>query len=161
MLLMPIFYKKMNYKYIIDTSSVLSQKAGREHRKNVYVKLWKNIAKLIELQEIVICSEIEEEIKDKELKEWLKVNKCIVINVDENIQNFVTKIVSKHPKLIDFNNCTSSGDAFLIATAYIFKLTIITEENKKSLNKIPQIAQSMGVKTINLVELCDLKKWTF
>jgi len=54
----------------------------------------------------------------------------------------------------------SSGDAFLIATAIVYKLIIITEENPKKVGKIPDIASQCGVKVVNINGLCE-KKWTF
>jgi hypothetical protein len=149
------------YKFIIDTCSILSQKQKRVHNKKIYKTLWLNIEKLIKIQEIVICSEIRDEIKDIEILKWLEECNCAVINVDELIQTNVKKIVTEHPKLVNFKSSTSSGDAFLIATALSLDLTIITEENKNSEIKIPKIAQSLGLKSINIQELCELKQWKF
>ena len=55
---------------------------------------------------------------------------------------------------MDFKQIKSSSDAFLIATAMAYGLTIVTEEDKKSYKKIPQVAASFGVDSINIIELC-------
>jgi uncharacterized protein YacL len=66
-----------------------------------------------------------------------------------------------NPKLVDFKQTKSSGDAFLIATAMEYHLTIITEENQDSPYKIPKVAEYMGVKAIDINELCQIENWQF
>ena len=56
---------------------------------------------------------------------------------------------------------SSSGDAFLIATAMKYELTIITEENKDKQNKIPCICKFYGIPTMNVAELCVFEGWVF
>jgi hypothetical protein len=56
---------------------------------------------------------------------------------------------------------SSSGDAFLIATALKYKLIIITEENKEKQNKIPQICKDYGIQTVSLTDLCICEGWVF
>lgn len=87
------------YRYIIDTCSILSQKANEPHRRNVYSTLWQNIDSLIQSKDIVICSEIKDEVEDDDLKTWLRQNGCEVLKVDSVIQQHVKKIVNEYPKL--------------------------------------------------------------
>ena len=65
---------------------------------------------------------------------------CTILQIDELIQKNVTTVVTSNPQLIDFKQLKSSGDAFLIATAMKYSLTVITEENKDSSKKIPYVA---------------------
>ena len=118
------------YKYIIDSCSVFSQKPDEPNRRRVFKGLWQNIDDMIKEQIIVTCSEIESEIKDDDLVEWLHRQQCIVLPITDEVQQNVRKIVNEHPELIDFSKCKSSGDAFLIATAMEYGLTVITEEKK-------------------------------
>ena len=112
---------------------------------------------------IVTCSEIFEEIKDKEIKEWIFSQQCTVLEIDDDIQNNVRKIVTENPKMIEFTgkSGTSSGDAFLIATAMKFGLIIITEENKDKQTKIPQISKKYGITAVNITSLCEMEQWKF
>lgn len=57
-------------KYIIDTSSILSQKDNEPHRRTINKTLWKHIDELISQKRIVTCSEINEEVNDDALKKW-------------------------------------------------------------------------------------------
>jgi len=71
--------------------------------------------------------------------------------------------VNNNP-LLKFKNPdsgSSSGDAFLIAAAAVYGLTILSEEKKKAMGKIPYIANKLGLQTVNINELCEQEKWTF
>lgn len=150
-----------SYKYIIDTSSILTQKEGGSHRRKVYKSQWEKIDQYIADKIIVTCSEIADEIKDGEIKQWLKERFCVILPIDAEIQQNVTRIVNDHPKMLDFANCKSSGDVFLIATAMKYGLTVITEENPEKRDKIPQICKSYGINALNITELCDAENWEF
>lgn len=152
-----------SYRYIIDTSSILSQKPTEPHRRQVYKSLWNKIDDYIKHGVIVTCSEVAEEIKDKSIKEWLHAQRCCILDIDIEIQLNVRKIVSENPKMIEFTNGkgTSSGDAFLIATAMKYGLIIISEENQDKPTKIPQISKSYGIESVNITGLCDKEHWEF
>ena len=154
---------ELPFRYIIDTSSILSQKANEPHRRQVFKSMWQKIDNYIKDGIIVTCSEVSEEIKDEKIKEWLKTLLCTVIDIDSDIQVNVKRIVTEHPKMIEFTSGsgTSSGDAFLIATAMKYGLTIITEENPDKPTKIPQIGKSYGVDVVNITVLCDREHWEF
>ncbi len=151
------------YRYIIDTSAILSQKPNELHRRTVHKSQWEKIDELIRNQEIVVCSEIYDEVKDKEIRKLLRSLNCKVIEIDDDIQRNVKKIVTECPKLISFTekSGTSSGDAFLIATAMKYDLIIITEENKQKANKIPQVCQKFNLDCINILEFCEKEHWVF
>jgi predicted regulator of amino acid metabolism with ACT domain len=143
------------YKYIIDTSSILSQKPNEPNRRIVNKSMWEYIDSLISEQKIINCSEIIEEIKDDDLAEWWRNLGGVIISVDDDIQNNVVKVVTQKPDIIDFKQVKSSGDAFLIATAMKYNLIIITEESKASSKKIPKVAKSLEISSINIIELCE------
>ena len=65
---MTLFDSERPYKYIMDTSSILSQKPGETHTRLVYESQWERIEEYMRSHSIVTCSEIFEEIKDKEIK---------------------------------------------------------------------------------------------
>lgn len=140
-------------KYIIDTCSILSQKSGRLYKRKLYKSGWEYIDDCILKGKIVTCSEIAGEIKDTELQEWLHSKQCTILEIDNEIQEYVKMIVTENPKMIEFTkngNNSSSGDAFLIATAMSCNLSVITEENKDKPFKIPQICRKYGVPTYSI-----------
>ena len=110
---------------------------------------------------IVTCSEIWDEIKDVQIKEWLIQSRCQRIDIDEDIQVNVRKIVTEHPKMIRFSNRgSSSGDPFLLATAIRHQLVIITEEGAGK-NQLPSISKFYNIDTVNIIGLCAREKWVF
>lgn len=154
---------ELPFKYMIDTSSILSQKPGEPHTRQVYKGQWEKIEQLMKEQVIITCSEVSEEIKDKPIKDWLSAQHCHVAEIDNTVQENVRRIVTDNPKMIEFTgkSGTSSGDAFLIATAMKYKLTVITEENPDKQNKIPQICKRYGIEAIDITKLCEREGWTF
>ncbi len=154
---------KPPYKYIMDTSSILSQKMTEAHRRNVYKSQWEKIEKYMTEQLIVTCSEVFEEIKDEEISQWLTLQRCVILEIDDEIQRLVRRIVTEHPKMIEFTgkSGTSSCDAFLIATAMKYSISVITEENPDKEHKIPSICKSYGIQAMNITELCEIEKWIF
>lgn len=149
------------FRYIIDTCSILSQKSDEPHRRNVYTTLWERIDELVRGQAIVTCSEIKDEVEDEAMQQWLARHQCVVLDIDDDIQRLVAKVVTEHPELIDFKNDKSSADAFLIATAMKYRLAVITEERKNSPKKIPQICQAYGIPCYNITELAEQERWRF
>ena len=107
------------------------------------------------------CSEVNDEVEDEELKKWITAQYCVILDIDDEIQSYVDRIVNEHPELIKFKNAKSSADAFLIATAMKYNLAVITEENKTSPNKIPKICEAYGLMCINITELAEKEGWIF
>ena len=70
-------------------------------------------------------------------------------------------IGTSNPQLVDFKQVKSSGDAFLIATAMKYGLTVITEENKTGQKKIPFVCNSLGVPCVDILGLCEKEGWSF
>lgn len=102
-----------------------------------------------------------EEVNDDDLKKWYIGLHGVVLPIDDDIQDNVKKVVTSNPQLIDFKQVKSSGDAFLIATAMKYGLTVITEESKKGEKKIPYVCKSLNVPCIDILGLCEREGWQF
>ena len=152
------------YKYIIDTSSLLSQKHDRAYRRTVFKGPWEKTDEYIANQTIVTCSEVESEIGDKEVLESFKRLNPVVLPIDYEIQENVKRIVTENPTMIEFSangKGSSSGDAFLIATAMKYNLIVVTQENTSSPRKIPQICKKYAIESISIIELWEREGWRF
>jgi hypothetical protein len=159
-----LFDKPPPYKYLIDTCALISQKDRDEKfYRHVHVTLWNRIDELIRNRVIVSCSEVREEIyKQKdEISEWFKQIGCYCFEIDEDTQLRVIQIVNSHRELVNFTKNKSSGDAFLIATAMKWNLTIITEEDRRSSCKIPMVCKALGQDCRDIYGLCDCEDWQF
>lgn len=115
----------------------------------------------IDLNPIVTCSEIIEEVNDDALKKWFVGLQGDILPIDDEVQENVKKVVTSNPQLVDFKQVKSSGDAFLIATAMKYDLTVITEENKTGQKKIPFVCNSLGVPCVDILGLCEKEGWSF
>lgn len=159
--------ESLGYQYIMDICSILSQNDGFLYPRRVHVGLWREIDKLASERRLVVCSQIEKEVKrgarDDLAKEWLNISGVRIIVESPGVQQCLRQIVNAQPKLLKFGDTRecSSGDAFLIATAMFYNLAIITEEKKTSPYIIPQVASSFGIKTYSLNELAEENGWEF
>lgn len=115
-----------DYKYIIDTSSILSQKRGEKHDRDIFISLWENVDALIKDKKIITCDEVICELHDDDIKDWAQKVELHSVHIDDEIQENVKKVVSTNKKLIDFKAVKSSGDAFLIDTALKYNLIVIS-----------------------------------
>ena len=112
-------------------------------------------------RQIVTCSEIIEEVNDAGIKKWFLDLHGEILPIDDEIQENVKKVVTSNPQLVDFKQMKSSGDAFLIATAIKYGLTVITEENKKGEKKIPFVCRDLRVPCVDILGLCENEGWSF
>ena len=149
------------YEYIIDTCSFLAQKETDKYPRDIHKSLWNDIDKMIHDRIIVVSRENLEEIDDDDIKKALLLLEPAILEVNEEIQINVRNVVKRCPALIDFAKVKSSADAFLIATAMKYDLTVITEESNKSPKKIPGVCKELGVKCIDILDLCRLKGWSY
>lgn len=156
-----LFEEETPYKYIIDTCSILAQKDNDTHPRSIHKSMWQDIDDLIKNDVIVISREILEEVDDKEIKNKLLELEPKIIDIDEEIQMNVKKVLRECPELIDFAKVKSSGDAFLIATAMEYGLIVITEENADSPKKIPKVCEKLNVECTNILGLCKMQKWSY
>ena len=104
---------------------------------------------------------VRQEVNDDALKKWFVGLQGDILPIDDEVQENVKKVVTSNPQLVDFKQVKSSGDAFLIATAMKYDLTVITEENKTGQKKIPFVCNSLGVPCVDILGLCEKEGWSF
>ena len=78
-------------RYIIDTSSILSQKDNEPHRRTINKTLWRHIDELVQQKRIVTCSEIIEEVNDAGIKKWFLDLHGEILPIDDEIQENVKR----------------------------------------------------------------------
>lgn len=155
------------YRYIIDACSMITQNQSSLYPRSVHKGLWDQIDALVKSRELVTCRQIANEVlsgkEDDIACQWVKGSGLVILEEDESVQRNVAMVVNAVPELLRFGTMrkSSSGDAFIIATAIEYELVIITEENKRSPRKIPQVAARFGVKTLSISELAEREGWRF
>lgn len=149
------------YRYAIDACSMFTQNYDRVFPRKMYPAQWRKIDAMVRDHEIVTCLQIRKEIANTgdEAAKWVESSGLYVIEESFEVQQKVVTIVNEHPELIDFSHNKSSGDAFLIATAMVYGLEIITEEKQTSSKKIPMVARSYGIQSYSMREFCQAQGW--
>ena len=84
-----------------------------------------------------------------------------VLPLDAEVQDLVRRVVKTNPELVDFKTNKSSGDAFLIATAMKYGLTVITNEKKNSNKKNPFTCQMLNVLCVNIIEFFEQQQFVY
>jgi hypothetical protein len=159
-----LFDEPPPYKYLLDTSAAISQRDEREkYPRDVNVTLWQDIDQLIRNRVIVSCSEVSEEINEKDdvISSWFKSVGCVCLPIDEAVQLEAIKILEKFPGIVDFKKNKSSGDVFVIATAIEWNLTVITLEDGRCPDKIPKVCRALERDCLDIHGLCIREGWKY
>jgi hypothetical protein len=152
------------YYYCIDTSSLIN--LTRWYPRKNFPSLWDEIEKLVKQRKLIapnyVLKEIEQATDKKdELLQWAKKNKTMFYKLEEEAISSAKDIVSNNRNLIDINKTIEDADPFVIALSISKKATIITDESKTNLNKIPSVAQKYNIKSMSLVEFIKAQNWKF
>jgi len=152
-------------KYIIDTSSLIELKDT--YRKSVFSGAWDDIKDY--LKNGIICSSVlvYDELKQQEDDIIFKmVNQFphIFIVPTEEIQNKVKEILALYPRLIKIKSNKSGADPFVVATAIINKVPVVTNEKKTgdiNYPHIPDICAAINHKCYSLADMFEKENIQF
>ena len=147
-----------NEIYTIDMSSI--KELHERYPKNLFPTIWQHIASLIQNAQLVSHIEVQREIKNTnyptdKLLLWSNKNKKIFLGIDACQTSKIPLIKSKYNLGEWQNKMNRTGpwaDPYLIAMAICESAIIITQESKTKANRIPPIANELGVKSLNLLE---------
>jgi hypothetical protein len=151
--------------YCIDTRAWLDGWA-RDYPPDVFPSLWRKLEELV-ASGVLKCSEevyVELEKKDDGLHRWLKTNKQVVVQIDEQIQSVVVELLSSYSRLVDTHRNRSQADPFVIATAECMKAIFVTGEKprgKMDTPKIPDVCEARDLRCITFLEMLRELGWKF
>lgn len=153
--------------YCFDTSALIHG-WRRAYPPRRFAPVWKAFEDLIDEGRMVASVEVLNELKkkDDDVYEWAKARKeSFFLDIDDDVQAHVVRIMGAYPKLVDTGKGKSGGDPFVIAQALAGKpkLVIVTQEEGGSADKprIPFVCQQERVRHINLLTLIDEEDWVF
>lgn len=138
----------------------------RKFRKDVYDKLWEHMASQISGGIITSTEEVYRELKesnDPKFLKWLDAHKGnLYVEDDIPVINLAKKILDKHPEILFHKSKKNGADAFVVATAKIYGLAVISEEIRESeanlrsgaCVKIPNICDELEVKCYSILDYC-------
>jgi len=150
--------------FCVDSSAWLDG-WRRNYPPDVFQSLWEKIEALIDAGEIIATEEVYVELakKDDELHDWIQARKAMLIPPDEAIQQRVTELLGKYPRLVDTLKGRSQADPFVIATAMVRGAVVVTGELMGTAEKprIPFVCQAEGVRCITFLDMMRELKLTF
>ena len=150
--------------YSLD-SSALIHGWRRIYRPRNFGFVWERLGVLIEEGRLRASIEVYNDLgkKDDELFKWCKERKDkLVVEIDENIQKHVARIMASYPRLVDTVKGRSGSDPFVIALAASTNpaMIVVTEEYAGKV-RIPDVCSAEKIEYCGLADLIEREDWRF
>jgi hypothetical protein len=100
--------------------------------------------------------------KDDELFAWCKDRKeTMFVEIDNETQAIVAKIMAAHPKLVDTTKGRSGADPFVMALAASTdpQMWVVTEEYPGK-ERIPDVCDAQSIDYFGVADLIEEEGWT-
>lgn len=150
--------------YCFDTSSLI-ECWTRTYPPDVVPGLWEKLDDAIAHTAVVCPEEVREELKrqDDDLSAWLAARPYVYVPLDEPIQRATAEVLRDHSKLMKATKNRNGADPFVIATAKVRRLTVVTEERggTEAKPKIPSVCATLGIRCIDVLAFIREQGWSF
>ncbi len=148
----------------MDTSALI-ECWSRSYPPDVFPGLWQELDTLVEFGFVRCPEEVKVELKrqDDGLHKWVSDRPEIFMPLDEPVQRATLDVLANHPKLMKATKKRNGADPFVIATAVVHSLTVVTEEQGGTDDKpkIPSVCDALQVRCINVLAFIREQGWTF
>lgn len=143
--------------YCIDSSALIDfwDEEYGTYPKDVLEPVWEHIEGLVARQQLISCQDVYQELRDDlndDFRRWIRVNKHIFTEVDDDQVACVQKIFDKYQPLA--LGPKDTADPFIIALAMSRGGIVISSEKKTGLTQIPNICKEFGVRCVNIMGFC-------
>jgi Domain of unknown function (DUF4411) len=150
--------------YSID-SSALIHGWRRVYRPKNFGIVWDHLGVLAEEGRLRASIEVLNELqkKEDELLVWCKDRKeKLFVEIDNDIQTHLSRIMGNHPRLVDTVKGRSSADPFVIALAATMNpsMIVVTEEYEGK-TRIPDVCIAESIEYCRLADLIERENWKF
>ncbi len=150
--------------YCFDTS-VLIECWSRSYPPDVFPGLWLKLDELITGQKVLCPHEVRIELAKQEddLAKWISARPHMFVPLDDDIQRATSEVLAQHPLLMKATKNRNGADPFVIATARVRSLTVVTEEKggTETKPKIPSVCGALGVPCVNVLSFLRDQGWSF
>jgi hypothetical protein len=150
--------------YCFDTSGLI-ECWSRSYPPDVFPGLWVKLDELITQQQVLCPEEVRIELarQDDELAKWIDARPHMFVPLDDAIQRATSEVLARHPLLMKATKNRNGADPFVIATARVKSLTVVTEEKggTGTKPKIPSVCQALSVPCINVLSFLRDQGWSF
>ena len=146
-------------------SSALIHGWRRIYRPRNFGFVWDRLGGLVEEDRFKASVEVYNDLekKDDELFKWCKERRDkLVVDIDNNIQAHVARIMRAYPRLVDTVKGRSGSDPFVIALAASTNptMTVVTEEFAGKV-RIPDVCNAENIDNCGLADLIERENWNF
>ncbi len=150
--------------YCFDTS-VLIECWSRSYPLDVFPGLWVKLDELIARQEVLCPDEVRVELErqDDDLAKWISTRPQLFVPLDDAIQRATSEVLARHPLLMKATKNRNGADPFVIATAQVKSLTVVTEEKggTDAKPKIPSVCTALRVPCVDVLSFIRDQGWSF
>lgn len=149
--------------YCADTSSLIAAWEERYPQEN-FPQFWEKLDELGAASRIFVPEAVIDETdkRSKELNKWRKDRAYSHVGYDTDIQQEARAVLESYPLLVKQTKSRFAADPFVIATAKVKGLMVLTEEtpsNSVNRPKIPDVCRALGIECINLIALIRRERW--
>jgi Domain of unknown function (DUF4411) len=149
--------------YCIDTSSLIAAWQERYPIDN-FPAFWFKLEGLIAEERLVAPIDVLHETKKRsdELHTWLKNQKPMFRELEDDVQIEAAQILGQFPRLVGMKKLRTSADPFVIALARVGGFQLVTEEKPTgSLTRpnIPDVCTELNMTTFTVLQLIKAEKW--
>ena len=120
---------------------------------------------MIRAGKIICPDEVHVELKRQEdgLAKWAKQQDQLLVPLDEEIQKAATVLLRSNPLLMKATKNRNGADPWVIATAKVRGLTVVTEENGGTARKpkIPSVCAATNVPCVDVLTFIRQAGWKF
>ena len=153
----------MAQTYCLDSSSIIAAWDERYPPDN-FPAFWTQMDRALNSQLVLVPEAVLDELdkKSKDAAKWLKERSGAIVPYESDIQRQAREILADFPRLVATRKITFAADPFVIATAMVKGLTVVSEEGPTgNLSKpnIPDVCRSLNVKCIKLIGLIRAEGW--
>lgn len=148
--------------YVLDSSSIIAAWDERYPPEN-FPAFWRQLDDALTSGLAVVPEAVIDELekKSKDAHAWLKQRPTAIAGYSIAVQSEAKAILAAHPKLVMTKKIGFAADPFVIATAVVHGLAVVSEEGRGSPAKphIPDVCQIKGVDCMRLVAMIKAQAW--
>ncbi len=148
--------------YSLDTNSILTA-WNETYRPASFAGFWRRLEELIGAGRAFICEEVERELskKDDEAYAWTKTQEQFMVPLEDDQVQLARTLASNFPALAKERLGRMRADGFVIALAQWKGISVVTAENHRGPEKIPNICSDSGVECLSLADMIEREGWSF
>ncbi len=151
-----------NTGYSIDTNTILTA-WNETYRPTSFGSFWTKLGELIAAGRAFASDQVLIELsrKDDVAHVWAKSQAGFSVPLEEEQTLIAKKLVNTQPALAKQRLGRLRADGFVIALAKWKGLVVVTAENRRGPEKIPNICDAAGVTCIALADMIESEGWKF